>query len=184
MIKPALLPGSCYYFLLSFFVNWGGGGGLWSLTQNTTEHITIYNFITNRDKPDLTSQHPPQAHPHHYWPDHHDVWWAELDIFTKCLQEFPHCATLSIKLCWASQTQHHQLGQNKNSDFPNLLGAPPNFLFIFTEFVDYNRKVASAQYIQYRGTQLFLTHQDWEGGWSWPDHTLYCCCPLVSLYFV
>ena len=85
-------------------------------------------------------------------------------VFTKIL-EFPHCQTLSIKLCWASQAQHHQLGQNKNSDFPNLLGAPPNFLFIFTQFVDYNRKVASAQYGPHWGTQLFQTHQDQSKNW-------------------
>ena len=95
--------------------------------------------------------------------------YDEFDIFYKIIKIIflaDGWPALSIKLWWASQAQHHQLGQNKNSDFPNLLGAPPNFLFIFTQFVDYNRKVASAQYIQYRGTQLFLTHQDWEGGWS------------------
>ena len=33
-------------------------------------------------------------------------------------------------------------------------------MFIFTQFVDYNRKVASAQYRPYWGTQLFQTHQE------------------------
>ena len=120
-----------------------------------------------------------------------------MDIFAKFLKNFRICwPTLSIKLCWASQAQHHQLGQNKNSDFPNLLGAPPNFLFIFTQFVDYNRKVASAQYGPHWGTQLLRTHQDQSKEWlvspqvemispghGWSDSGQ-APVRLVSLYFV